>query len=33
MSRPHQSDMQMPVKNQDGLWETCDTTNDFWSCA
>ena len=33
MSRPHQTYMQVPVKNQDSLWETCDTTNDSWSCA
>ncbi|GAB5559006.1 MAG: hypothetical protein SynsKO_06530 [Synoicihabitans sp.] len=26
-------DMDVPVRNADGLWETCDTTNDSWSYA
>lgn len=26
-------DMEVPVRNFDGLWETCDTTNDSWSYA
>jgi alpha-L-fucosidase len=26
-------DMEVPVKNVDGLWETVDTTNDSWSYA
>lgn len=26
-------DMQVPARNMDGLWETCDTTNDSWSYA
>lgn len=26
-------DMEVPVRNQTGLWETCDTTNDSWSYA
>jgi len=26
-------DMEIPMQNQDGLWETCDTTNDSWSYA
>jgi alpha-L-fucosidase len=26
-------DMEVPVNNQEGLWETCDTTNDSWSYA
>jgi len=26
-------DMAVPYKNEDGLWETCDTTNDSWSYA
>jgi len=26
-------DMEVPVKNHEGLWETCDTTNDSWSYA
>ncbi|MDA7916763.1 alpha-L-fucosidase [bacterium] len=26
-------DMQVPPRNMDGLWETCDTTNDSWSYA
>ena len=26
-------DMEVPAKNIDGLWETCDTTNDSWSFA
>lgn len=26
-------DMQVPAVNQEGLWETCDTTNDSWSYA
>lgn len=26
-------DMAVPPKNVEGLWETCDTTNDFWSDA
>jgi alpha-L-fucosidase len=26
-------DMEVPLKNHDGLWETCDTTNDSWSYA
>jgi len=24
-------DMEVPVRNQQGLWETCDTTNDSWA--
>ena len=26
-------DMSVPTKNESGLWETCDTTNDSWSYA
>jgi alpha-L-fucosidase len=26
-------DMDVPVRNHEGLWETCDTTNDSWSYA
>jgi alpha-L-fucosidase len=26
-------DMEVPLVNHDGLWETCDTTNDSWSYA
>lgn len=26
-------DMEVPPRNIDGLWETCDTTNDSWSYA
>lgn len=26
-------DMEVPPRNLDGLWETCDTTNDSWSYA
>lgn len=26
-------DMDVPVRNADGLWESCDTTNDSWSYA
>ncbi|CAA6677956.1 Alpha-L-fucosidase (EC [Lentimonas sp. CC19] len=26
-------DMQVPASNHEGLWETCDTTNDSWSYA
>jgi len=26
-------DMEVPVRNFEGLWETCDTTNDSWSYA
>lgn len=26
-------DMEVPVRSHDGLWETCDTTNDSWSYA
>jgi alpha-L-fucosidase len=26
-------DMDVPVRNAEGLWETCDTTNDSWSYA
>ena len=26
-------DMEVPLKNHEGLWETCDTTNDSWSYA
>ncbi len=26
-------DMEVPPRNMDGLWETCDTTNDSWSYA
>jgi alpha-L-fucosidase len=26
-------DMEVPLRNHDGLWETCDTTNDSWSYA
>jgi len=26
-------DMEVPPRNIDGLWETCDTTNDSWSFA
>ena len=26
-------DMAIPVRNVDGLWEACDTTNDSWSYA
>ena len=26
-------DMEVPLMNHDGLWETCDTTNDSWSYA
>lgn len=26
-------DMEVPLKNHTGLWETCDTTNDSWSYA
>ena len=26
-------DMEVPVERVDGLWETCDTTNDSWSYA
>lgn len=26
-------DMEVPLKNHSGLWETCDTTNDSWSYA
>lgn len=26
-------DMQVPPRNTEGLWETCDTTNDSWSYA
>ena len=26
-------DMEVPVRNHEGLWETCDTTNDSWSYA
>jgi alpha-L-fucosidase len=26
-------DMQVPPRNLDGLWESCDTTNDSWSYA
>ena len=26
-------DMEVPLKSHDGLWETCDTTNDSWSYA
>jgi alpha-L-fucosidase len=26
-------DMEIPLRNHDGLWETCDTTNDSWSYA
>lgn len=26
-------DMEVPVSKQEGLWETCDTTNDSWSYA
>ena len=26
-------DMEVPVKNIDGLWETCDTNNDSWGYA
>ena len=26
-------DMEVPLRNIDGLWETCDTTNDSWSYA
>jgi alpha-L-fucosidase len=28
-----QGDMEVPPRNADGLWETCDTTNDSWSYA
>jgi alpha-L-fucosidase len=28
-----QGDMEVPVKNLPGLWETCDTNNDSWSYA
>ena len=26
-------DMEVPVRNHEGLWESCDTTNDSWSYA
>jgi alpha-L-fucosidase len=26
-------DMEVPARNSEGLWETCDTTNDSWSNA
>lgn len=26
-------DMEVPVRSHEGLWETCDTTNDSWSYA
>jgi alpha-L-fucosidase len=26
-------DMEVPPRNMEGLWETCDTTNDSWSYA
>jgi alpha-L-fucosidase len=26
-------DMEVPARNSEGLWETCDTTNDSWSYA
>ncbi|MDG1242657.1 MAG: alpha-L-fucosidase [Opitutae bacterium] len=26
-------DMEVPARNHEGLWETCDTTNDSWSYA
>jgi alpha-L-fucosidase len=26
-------DMEVPMRNHEGLWETCDTTNDSWSYA
>ncbi len=26
-------DMEVPVRSQEGLWETCDSTNDSWSYA
>jgi alpha-L-fucosidase len=26
-------DMEVPLRNHEGLWETCDTTNDSWSYA
>jgi alpha-L-fucosidase len=26
-------DMEVPVRNMEGLWETCDTNNDSWSYA
>ena len=26
-------DMEVPARNAEGLWETCDTTNDSWSYA
>ena len=25
--------MEVPARNHEGLWETCDTTNDSWSYA
>lgn len=28
-----QGDMEVPPRNIEGLWETCDTTNDSWSYA
>jgi alpha-L-fucosidase len=28
-----QGDMEVPPRNAEGLWETCDTTNDSWSYA
>jgi alpha-L-fucosidase len=28
-----QGDMEVPPRNADGLWETCDTTNDSWAYA
>ena len=28
-----QGDMEVPPRNANGLWETCDTTNDSWSYA
>ncbi len=28
-----QGDMNVPIKNVDGMWEACDTTNDSWAYA
>ncbi len=28
-----QGDMEVPPRNREGLWETCDTTNDSWAFA